>query len=51
MLIAVGLVGAGFVGWLLDKTKKFEEINKVCYGMAVVACSVLLIVSEHQYCF
>ncbi|RMX61475.1 hypothetical protein pdam_00003517 [Pocillopora damicornis] len=46
VLIAVGLVGGGFTGVYVDKTKKFKETAKISYALAAVSCCLLLYVSS-----
>lgn len=47
VLIAVGLVGGGFTGVYVDKTKKFKETAKISYALAAVSCCLLLYVSNN----
>lgn len=46
VLIATGLVGGGLAGVYVDKTKKFEEMTKISYGLAAISCCLLTIVSS-----
>ena len=45
LLIGIGVVGAAIAGILVDKTKKFEEVTKVCYALAAVSATFFAIVS------
>ena len=44
-MIVGGLVFSGIAGVYVDKTKKFEETAKLLIMLAVVASSLVLIVS------
>lgn len=36
VLILMGLIGAGLMGVMVDKTKRFEEITKGAFGFATI---------------
>ena len=41
----MGVVGAAIAGVFVDKTRKFEEVAKVAYGLAAVSAAFFSIVS------
>ena len=43
-MIVCGLVGCIVAGVVLDKTKKFEEISKLCFCMCSLACIFFTII-------
>ena len=44
LLIAVGVVGAGAASVFVDKTKKFEEVAKISFGLASLASIMFALV-------
>ncbi|XP_070541234.1 solute carrier family 49 member A3-like [Ptychodera flava] len=46
LMIFSGIIGAGFAGAVVDKTKKFMETAKISYGLAAVSCSFLAVISQ-----
>ncbi|CAK8678000.1 solute carrier family 49 member A3-like isoform X2 [Clavelina lepadiformis] len=42
-LIGAGFVGSAIAGVIVDKTKRFTEVTKVCYALAVVALIVFAV--------
>lgn len=43
-----GIVGAGFLGLYVDKTKKFIEATKVNMSLSALACIAFSVVSTGQ---
>ena len=48
-MIAAGFVGSAVAAIIADKTKLFEEISKICYGLAAISASIFSIVSLYIY--
>ncbi|CAK8680793.1 unnamed protein product [Clavelina lepadiformis] len=42
-LIGAGFVGSAIAGFIVDKTKRFIEVTKVCYALAIVALVVFAV--------
>ncbi|KAK7479160.1 hypothetical protein BaRGS_00029601, partial [Batillaria attramentaria] len=49
LLIACGVVGAGVTGALVDKTKRFEEVAKSCYVVALFAGIIFTEVCRYRH--
>lgn len=50
VMIGVGIVGAGITGIVADRTKRFEEVAKTFFALAVVAAAGFIIVSNFFMC-
>uniref|UniRef100_A0A4W5JP96 Solute carrier family 49 member 3 n=1 Tax=Hucho hucho TaxID=62062 RepID=A0A4W5JP96_9TELE len=48
LFIVFGIVGAGFLGLYVDKTKKFTEATKVNMSLSALACIAFSVVSRGQ---
>ncbi|XP_064629895.1 solute carrier family 49 member A3-like [Lineus longissimus] len=48
LLIGCGVIGAGVAGVIVDKTKKFEEVAKLCYVMAALSLIFFTLISMHR---
>ncbi|CAK8677998.1 unnamed protein product [Clavelina lepadiformis] len=48
-LIGAGFVGSAIAGVFVDKTKRFTEVTKVCYALAVVALVVFAVMHNKPY--
>ncbi|XP_035600407.1 solute carrier family 49 member A3-like [Oncorhynchus keta] len=46
LFIVFGIVGAGFLGLYVDKTKKFTEVTKVNMSLSALACIAFSVVSQ-----
>ncbi|CAK8680784.1 unnamed protein product [Clavelina lepadiformis] len=42
-LIGAGFVGSAIAGFIVDKTKRFIEVTKLCYALAIVALVVFAV--------
>jgi len=48
-LIGAGCIGAAIAGVIVDKTKRFMEVTKIGYAVAVAALVVFAIVSTYTF--
>uniref|UniRef100_A0A8C8IKK1 Major facilitator superfamily (MFS) profile domain-containing protein n=1 Tax=Oncorhynchus tshawytscha TaxID=74940 RepID=A0A8C8IKK1_ONCTS len=46
LFIVFGIVGAGFLGLYVDKTKKFTEVTKVNMSLSALGCIAFSVVSQ-----
>lgn len=47
-MIICGLIGSVLSGLILDKTKRFEELSKICFGISTLAAILLTIMSLYD---
>ena len=48
VMLICGLIGSVLSGLILDKTKRFEELSKICFGMATIAAILFTILSLYD---
>ncbi|KAL8587046.1 hypothetical protein ACOMHN_023436 [Nucella lapillus] len=48
LMIVCGTVGAGVFGAFVDKTKRFEEVSKACYVVALMAGIIFTEISRYR---
>ncbi|KAJ8269359.1 hypothetical protein COCON_G00119660 [Conger conger] len=46
LFILFGVIGAAFLGFYVDRTKKFIEATKICMSLCSLACIALAVVSQ-----
>jgi len=47
-MLICGLIGSVLSGLIWDKTKRFEELSKICFGMATIAAILFTILSIYN---
>jgi sugar phosphate permease len=47
-MLICGLIGSVLSGLILDKTKRFEELSKICFGTATIAAILFTILSLYN---
>ena len=48
VMIICGLIGSVLSGVILDKTKRFEELAKICFGISTIAAILFTILSLYN---